>query len=189
MKQHPYWRPANKVHPELKQVREEAGALTDAEKKRIEDAKKAEEERQERKRRKFLEKHGIDPDSKPDKGEDFFDVREGQTLGVNLTVGCRVGNKNSRQLEDNATVRNTSPNYRDYGRISRQSPVQKSGVLRGYVDAMRDFEKAYHPSPNGVHRDKPVKAKWKKVETVEKKKGIIDRVVDGKEVLYGKKRK
>lgn len=156
MKQHPYWNKPNKVHPELKQVREEAGALTEAQQKKVDDAKKSEELRQERKRDRFFRKHGkVEPDP--------------IIAQVNITDGVRLGRKDAkiRETELKFPINTVPVKYKNFGRVSRQSDIGKSGVRAGYTDAMKDFEKAYNPSPNGAHRDKPAKAKPEGIQEVQ----------------------
>lgn len=147
----------NKIHPELKKVREEAGAFTEAEQKRVDDAKEREALKREDRRQRYKAKHGK---GKPD-----------PTMAkVNLTDGVRLGKKDAKKHETEWVVHGAH----SWGRVAKQSEIQKSGVTAGWGDYSRAFEKARNPSPNGVHRDKPAQAKEKKVREIEnmKSKGI-----------------
>lgn len=174
MKQHPYWKEQNKIHPDIQEVRDEARHAETEQEKKLRLAREREELKQEGKRDRFFRKH---PWAKSDQDPyytktQWVEGRESPSLPVNQMEGVRLGRKDSKDLKDFGTAINHSPN-KYFGRISKQCEAQKSGVTAGYTDAMKDFEKAYGKKST---RDKPSKTKYKKVREIEAKKGIIDRV-------------
>lgn len=146
---HPYYREPNKIHPEIPEARESAKHIETEQEKKLRLAREFEELKQAGKRERYFAKHKtVEPDP----------------YKINQTEGVRLGRKNAKEHNPEWVI----PFHSSWGRIAKQSEVQKSGVTAGWGDYSRAFEKARNPTK--VNKNRPAQAHEKKKREVEEKK-------------------